>query len=280
MRPGAFVKLEHRGDVIKGCAVWQRDGVMAFGCASANVDWARELVLRACRAAAERLGPGRKAKAQKVLSALLAQNLRVGARDDPDLEEDLEVLGEALELAHDRVEVGRRRRGRRARKFGRRVKRAIHRVARRVAKNRVMQRLRKAYAKALSGPLGDAAAKGVAAVLQAYGVPRRATQLAIQAHHARIADRMRKGGWAGEIERVTEKRTLREGLRSLAKEEAKRHGRALREAARKQLPGFLRTSGVGEGEDLAFEALRRARGLGLPGEGIGFGGLYAVGACL
>lgn len=117
--------------------------------------------------------------------------------------------------------------------LGKKFREKLNVAARKVAKMKVLNQLRKTYAKVLDSPIADMGVALGARALSAFGVPAAATKAAInQRRHAQI-DRLKHGGWAGMIERATGK----EGLKGVLKEAAKRNLEAGKKAVLSALPG-------------------------------------------
>lgn len=254
--PGMWAKIcvDPDRDRVIGRALWhdpEAQSAMSMTTA-VPLRQARVFVAQACRALAEG-PPDRRDKAMKLLSATLASDLMVSGEDE-DLSElwsDVDVVIGYLsgrpdddDRGDDDLEIGRRRRRRRRR--GRRPRRArmrrsMNRLTRRVAHNKTLGKLRSGYAKVIKGPVGDTAAGLVASVLSAWGVPPAATRTAIKAHHARIADRMEKGGWAGVLSRATDQGG---SFKTAMKEEGRRFARGWKDAGQKELENLTQAFGA------------------------------------
>lgn len=163
------------------------------------------------------------------------------------------MMGELEAVGYEVMEVGRRRRRRRGRfrkvlrRMGKRFRKRVNKAAKRIAKMKVMKKLRGAYAKVLQSPIASAAVKAAASALNAFGVPKSVTTMALNQARFATIDRMKQGGWAGVVERATGKG----GLKGLLKEAAKRHGRAALKAAKTAIPipgaaQIFKSGGVGQ----------------------------------
>jgi len=257
---GVFVRLKVNGERVTGLAMWKRGGATMFAGARMEMRAARKLVLRLCRSASAAFPLTRRRKARKLLSVLLAKNLKVAGIDDPDADAVEDIIG--LFSDHE-TEVGRRRRRRRRkRKRGglkrglERLKKGINKLARKVAKNKVMRKLRNGYAKVMDGPVGDIAAKAAARTLMvATGIPAPIGEMAVRAHLRSQSSRMRDGGLAG----VAQRATGRGGVRGAARREARRFGRSAKKSGREAASQFAA---------MAREAMSRSGG-GSGGSGLG-----------
>jgi len=116
-------------------------------------------------------------------------------------------------------------------KFGKGFKKKINKTAKAIAKNKIINKLRSAYVKTLQGPIADLGVKAGARALSAFGIPAKATELAINQRRAAIADRMKHGGYAGMVERASGK----EGLKGVLKEVANRELNAGKSAVKKTI---------------------------------------------
>lgn len=117
-------------------------------------------------------------------------------------------------------------------RLGKRFKAKVNHVAAAIAKGKIINKLRKAYAKVLQGPLGDLGVEAGARALSIFGVPAAATRLAINQRRFAQVDRLKHGGWAGMIERATGK----EGLKGVLREAAQRNLEAGKKSLSKALP--------------------------------------------
>ena len=234
VRPEVWVKLGCRDGACRGFAVWSEGGATFFGGASFPLEQARRLVTKLCAVLGKPEGEAKKAQARRVLSALLMTDLEHGSVEGEAVASDVDVVIEGIvEGWRDRWRERRARRRKRRKARLARFRKSLHRLAQRVAKNKVLQKLRKGYAKVIKGPVGKAAASMVASALNVFGVPKKATELAIRAHHNRVADRMEKGGWAGVVERGTGKGG---SIKSVLREEGRRFGRGWKDSVRASLP--------------------------------------------
>jgi hypothetical protein len=120
-------------------------------------------------------------------------------------------------------------------KFGKGFRDKVNKVAGAIAKNKIINKLRQAYVKVIQGPIGDLGVELGARALSAFGVPAAATKLAINQRRFAQVDRLKKGGWAGMVERATGK----EGLKGVLKEAAQRQVQAGKESLKRILPGGL-----------------------------------------
>jgi hypothetical protein len=120
-------------------------------------------------------------------------------------------------------------------KFGKGFKKKVNQVAGAIAKNKIINKLRQAYIKVIKGPIGDLGVELGARALSAFGVPAAATKLAINQRRFAQIDRLKKGGWAGMVQRATGK----EGLKGVLKEAAQRQLMAGKESLKRVLPGGL-----------------------------------------
>lgn len=318
--PTVFARVQHHGSRMQGVAVVFRPDGLFFAGAQYDVDKARQAlqaIVKAFAAAAlldprrgpalqSSVGPGtaarpeqrptpeaaaafaqaqaRKAKAQKLLSALFVKGLEsapadVGATAVDELDELVDSLVGAVAATRDARREARLERRAAYRKLAdqrrEKLRNGLNRLAKKVAGSKVLQKLREGYAKILRGPLGKGAAKLVGTVLQVFGVPKKVTETAIMAHHERVASRMKEGGWAGTLARATEHKGA---WRDELKHEAKRHGQALAKAAKASNQGmFAKTAGVGVGE-VPLAAAMLADGHTPAFLGIGASGVYHLGA--
>ena len=256
--PAVFVRLKTNGKRVSGMAMWHHEGATLFAGARMEIREARKLVLRLCRSASAAFPASRRRRARKLLSAVLAKNLQVAGDSDPDVRvvEDLVGLFSETEVGGRR----RRRRKRRSLKRGiNRLKNGINRLAKKAAKNKVMGKLREGYARVLEGPVGSVAAKAAGRALQAAtGIPAPVGELAVRAHQRSQASRMRDGGMAGVVAQASG----RGGVRSAARRESKRFGRAARRTGREAVSNLA---------SAARSAMQQAGGGGLSG-GFGRGG--------
>lgn len=164
------------------------------------------------------------------------------ARELPRMEEIGYTLG--LDDDYEDYDVGFRGRGgaRRARRRARRISRRdrslfrqrVNKAAGKLARGKVMRKLRDLKVRVLQSPLADAGLAVAAKALQAYGVPESVTKMALNTAREAGIDRAKKGGWAGMVQRATEKgaapgTAIREGLR--------RQVRAARKGVRSAIPG-------------------------------------------
>ncbi|MEM6296585.1 MAG: hypothetical protein AAGA54_35290, partial [Myxococcota bacterium] len=117
------------------------------------------------------------------------------------------------EVGAGAVEVGRRRR--------RVLRKAINKLSARIAENRVLTKLRRSYAHILKEAPGKAAASIAAKALMLLGIPPDASEAVLRARWNRRADRLRKGGWSGVVDRTTD------GQASLARNLVRDEGRRL-----------------------------------------------------
>ena len=187
------------------------------------------------------------------------------------------MMGELESIGYEVVEVGRRRgRLRRVlRRMGKKFRRKVNKAAGKIAKMKVMKKLRAAYAKVLQSPIAGAAVKAAATALNAFGVPKAVTTMALNQARFATIDRMKQGGWAGVIERGTGK----EGLKGLLKEAAKRHGKAALKAAKTAIPipglaKVLETRGVGQPIERVCLGCIEPEG---PATGVGYDNAYLRG---
>lgn len=252
VKAGVWARLRLKGRTFCGSAVvFRPDGCFTVS-ASMNVEKMKGTFLRICNAIAEgrmrsdQAAQEKKQKAETLLSALMLKQLEppeVGARDESDVEF---IVGEIVGSRRRRRDRRARRRKRRAARRER-FRKALNRMSKKLAKNKVMVKLRKGWAKVIKGPIGKGAAKLVANVLQVFGVPRKATETAIKAHHNRVASRLEEGGWAGVVERASRHKGAWKGA---LKKEAKRFAKGYKDAAKdtfrigEELPGG-RTYGGG-----------------------------------
>lgn len=117
-------------------------------------------------------------------------------------------------------------------RLGKGFRAKVNHVAAAIAKGKIINKLRQAYAKVLQGPIGDLGVEAGARALSMFGVPPVATRLAINQRRAAQVDRLKHGGWAGMIERATGK----EGLKGVLREVAQRNLEAGKESLSKALP--------------------------------------------
>lgn len=121
------------------------------------------------------------------------------------------------------------------RKFGKPFRDKVNKVAAEIARNKIANQLRKAYIKAIEGPIADMGIEAGARALSAFGVPAAATKLAINQRRFASIDRMQHGGWAGLAERGSGPA----GLRGALREEARRQVHGGREALKRALPAGI-----------------------------------------
>jgi len=120
------------------------------------------------------------------------------------------------------------------RKFGKGFKKKVNKAATAIAKGKIINKLRQTYVKVLEGPIGDLGVKAGARALSAFGVPAKATELAINQRRAAQADRLKHGGWAGMVSRATEQGG--DGLKGAMREAAMRNLEAGKTSLKKAIP--------------------------------------------
>lgn len=121
------------------------------------------------------------------------------------------------------------------RKFGKGFRNKVNKIAGQIAKNKILNKLRRAYVKVIQGPIADMGVELGARALSAFGVPAAATKLAINQRRFAQIDRLKHGGWAGMVERASGK----EGLKGVMREAALRQLAAGKESLKRVLPGGL-----------------------------------------
>ena len=292
VQPNVFVRMTAAGGRMRGVAVVFRADGLFFAGADYDLSKAKLLLGQLAKIFARdelvpiKRGPAllssspsstppasaKKQKAERILQALLLTGLEgapseVGAAQAHEFDAVVESLVGAVQAERAARRENRQKRRAAFRKVAQsrrdKFRQSLHRLAKKVAGSKIMTKLREGYAKILRGPIGKGAAKLVATALQIFGVPRKATETAILAHHERKASRLAEGGWAGTLARATEHRgAWKEEL----KHEGERFGKSFKKGA--QQAGIVRGTQQGIVSGVPLDAVAVLQH-GAPRYGIG-----------